>query len=38
VGRDAKLYNPKREVVAEALEIIVPADDPAKYEVKGQKK
>jgi hypothetical protein len=38
IGRDAKLYNPKREVVAEGLEIIVPAEEPAKYEVKDKKK
>jgi hypothetical protein len=33
IGRDAILYNPKGDVVAEALEIIVPADKPADYEI-----
>jgi hypothetical protein len=34
VGRDATLYNPKREVVVKAVEIIVPAEAPETYEVK----
>ncbi len=34
VGRGATLYNPKREVVAEASEIVVPADSPEEFEVK----
>jgi hypothetical protein len=36
VGRGAVLYNPKREIAAEAAEIIVPADDPAKYQISGE--
>jgi hypothetical protein len=37
VGHDARLYDPKREVVAEGMEIRVPADTPDKFEVKGGK-
>lgn len=33
VGRDATLYDPTGKVVAEALEIFVPADEPADYKV-----
>lgn len=33
VGRAAVLYDPNRRVVAEASEIIVPADDPAAFEI-----
>jgi hypothetical protein len=33
VGRDAILYDPKGKVVAEALEIFVPVDKPADYQV-----
>jgi hypothetical protein len=37
VGRDAVLYNPKGEVAAEGVEIVVPAGAPQKYEVKVKK-
>ncbi|MDH4222714.1 MAG: HEAT repeat domain-containing protein [candidate division Zixibacteria bacterium] len=36
IGRDAVLYNPKHKVVAEASEIIVPANDPASFKVAGK--
>ena len=36
IGRDAVLYDPKRNVVAEASEIIVPSDAPEKYEIKNK--
>jgi len=37
IGRNAVLYNPKRQIVAEAAEIIVPVDHPEMYEVAGKK-
>lgn len=36
IGRGAVLYDPKQKVVAQATEIIVPADDPASFEVAGK--
>lgn len=36
VGRGAVLYDPNRKIVAEGSEIIVPADDPAAFEIVGK--
>jgi hypothetical protein len=36
VARDARLYNPKGEVVAEGSEIVVPAKAPEQFEVKDK--
>ena len=33
IGRNAVLYNPKKQLIAEAPQIIVPADHPEKFEV-----
>ena len=37
IGRKAVLYNHKKEIIAKGAQILVPVDEPEKFEVVGDK-